>query len=161
MAATQSLELPLPSPDTRTAVAHVPEAGALPWTEVCVLFTSPDETLRALRVASDLARLAGGEIRLVDFRVVPMGAPIESPGGRPRVEADGFLDRVRTEGIDVRVNVYVCRNARQAIPRVFNRQSIIVIGGRQRRWPTRAARWRRTLERRGHFVMFVDPSARS
>ncbi len=152
--ATQLVELP--PQEMRSHETHLPESGPLQYAEVCVLFTSPDDTLRALSVASDLARLVDGEIRLVDFRVVPVGAPVESPTGRPRIETDGFLDRVRAAGLDVRVDVYVCRNAREAIPRVFSHQSIIVIGGRRRRWPTRAERWRRMLERRGHLVLFVD-----
>ncbi len=157
MAVTQLVELP-PGP-REASEAHLPESSVLQHAEVCVLFTSPDETLSALRVASDLARLVGGEIRLIDFRVVPMGAPIDSPSGRSRIEADAFLDRIRAAGLDVRVNVYVCRNAREVIPRVFARQSIVVIGGRRHHWPTRAERWRRQLERRGHYVLFVDPSA--
>ncbi len=158
MATTPLVELP-PGPH-EASEAHLPDSGALQHAEVCVLFTSPEETLAALRVASDLARLVGREIRLIDFRVVPIGAPIDSPSGRSRIETDRFLERVRTEGLDVHVNVYVCRNAREVIPRVFNHPSIVVIGGRRRRWPTRAERWRRLLERRGHYVLFVDPAAR-
>ena len=158
MASAQIVQLPPPAHDNRETAALVSEGRALQHADVCVLFTSPDETVGALRVASDLARLLGGEVRLVDFRVVPMGAPIDAPTGLSRIETT-FLDRVRAEAIDVRVDVYVCRNASHAIPRVFNRQSLIVIGGRRRRWPTRAERWRRMLERRGHLVLFVDTAA--
>lgn len=154
MARAQILELP-PAP-LQAREARAPESGAVQCAEVYVLFTTSDEALAALRVASDLARSLDGDVRLVDFRVVPVGAPVEAPTGRSPIETDGFLDRVRAEGIDVRVNVYVCRDARSAIPLVFKDHSLIVIGARHHLWLTRAERWRRLLERRGHFVLFVN-----
>ncbi len=156
MARAQIVELP-GEVETRQRTPGSPEA-AVQHAEVYVVFTSPGETLAALRVASDLARSLGGQVHLVDFRVVPVGAPVERPTGRPRIEADGFLDRVRSEGIDVRADAYVCRDARRAIPFVFRAHSLVVIGGNHHRWPTRAERWRRILERHGHFVLMVDPA---
>ncbi len=131
-------------------------ADSVPTRDVSVLFTSADGTLAALRVAEDLARAGHGEVRLVDFRVVPLGAPIDAPPGRSRIETEGFLDRLAAEGIDAHVNVYVCRDIREAIPIVFDRQSLIVIGARRRGWRTRAERWRRILEGFGHLVLLVD-----
>jgi len=144
---------------SRQVFARLREADAAQCTDVFVLFTSVDETLAALRLASRLARSLHGHVRLVDFRVVPPGAPVEAPTGRSPIEMDAFLDRVRDEGIDVRANVYVCRDTRHALPHVFKDRSLIVIGARQRRWPTRAQRLRRMLEARGHFVLFAHETA--
>ncbi len=156
MARAQIIELP-PSPaNTPDAAAPQDARSAVQRAEVYVLFTSFDETLAALRVARDLAESFDGTVRLVDFRVVPPGAPVEAPTGRSPIETEAFLDRVRAEGIDVRMNVYVCRDARGTIPVVFKDHSLILIGARHHPWPTRAERWRRILERRGHFVLFVD-----
>jgi hypothetical protein len=156
MTRTQIVELPRSLSDTREMPARPQESDAVQCAEVYVLFTSFEETLAALRVARDLADSLDGSVRLVDFRVVPPGAPVEAPTGRSPIETDAFLDRVRAEGIDVRMNVYVCRDARGTIPVVFKDHSLIVIGARHHPWPTRAERWRRILERRGHFVLFVD-----
>lgn len=124
-----------------------------------MLFTSADETLAALRVAGDLARAMDGTVRLVHLRSVPFGAPVEAPTGRSPAETDAFLDRVRREGIDVQVDVYVCRDARRAVPLVFKDHSLVVIGGRHHLWPTQAERWRRLLEAEGHFVLLVDEAS--
>ncbi len=171
---TEILELPLEIREVPAPAAYRPEdpaGGDAPAdremhasvrpSDVYVLFTSLDGTLAALRVARDLAAsLSTSTVRLVDFRVIQIGAPVEAPTGRSPIEADGFLDRVRAEGIDVRVNVYVCRNASCAIPHVFTDHSLIVIGGRHRWWPTRATRLRRMLEDHGHLVVFVEERGR-
>ncbi len=153
MARTQIIELPETAPVTP---APRRESPPVQCTDVYVVFTSVDDTLAALRVASGLARSMNGHLRLVHFRVVQVGAPVEAPTGRSPIEADGFLQRLKAEGIETEMDVYVCRDARRAIPLVFKDHSLIVIGGRHHRWPTRAERWRRLLEHRGHFVLFVD-----
>ncbi len=124
---------------------------------VYVLFTSCDETYSALRVGGDLAQSFGGTVRLVDFRVVQVGAPIDWPAGRSRIETTGFLEQLRADGIDISPHVYVCRDARSAVRQVFPPHSFVVIGARHRWWRTRADRWRRMLERQGHLVVMVDP----
>jgi len=156
MTRTQIIELPVSPSNTHQASARPQQTGAVQCAEVYVLFTSFDETLAALRVAHELADSFDGSVRLVDFRVVPLGAPVDAPTGRSPIETEAFLDRVRAEGIDVRMDVCVSRDARRAIPLVFKDHSVIVIGARRRRWPTRAERWRRELERRGHFVLIVE-----
>jgi hypothetical protein len=129
--------------------------------DVYVLFTSFEGTLAALRVASELARPLGSAVHLIDFHVVQVGAPVEAPTGRPRVEGDGFLNRLRAEGIDVKIDVYVCRDARRTILQVFKDRSLVLIGARHHWWPTRADRWRRMLEQRGHLVLFVGQDGQS
>jgi len=169
----QVVEPPFPAEETREPASEfggtVGEPSREPGegrclvhpADVYVLFTSFEGTLAALRVASDLARSLGGAVRLVDFRVIQVGAPVEAPTGRSPIEGDGFLDRVGAEGIDVKANVYVCRDAWRAVPQVFRDHSLVLIGGRQRWWPTRAGRWRRVLEQRGHLVLFVDQDRHS
>lgn len=166
---TQFVELPImeealePSPEP-LVFAEPREAPAAPWegrglvhsADLYVLFTSLDGTLAALRVAGQLAHSLDSTVRLVDFRVIPQGAPVDAPTGRSPIETSGLLDRVRAEGIEVRANVYVCRAAGSAIPRVFKDHSVVLIGGRHHWWRTRADRWRRLLEQRGYFVLFVD-----
>lgn len=154
------IELPVAAPEERTAPAQREPDSPVGWTDaVYVLFTSADETLAALRVAKDLARGLGSTVRVVHLRAVPFGAPVEAPTGRSPAEADAFLDRAGADDVDVRVRVYVCRDTRRAIPLVFGRHSLIVIGGRHRWWPTQSGRWRRRLEAEGHFVVGVDDEA--
>jgi hypothetical protein len=125
---------------------------------VYVLFTSIDETLAAVRMAGDFAKALGVPVTVIHFRTVPYALPVDAPCGMSPVETDAFITRLRAEGADIRVRVYVCRDERQAIPFAFNRHSLIVIAGRRSWWPRHSEQWRRMLEAAGHFVMSVDTS---
>jgi hypothetical protein len=123
---------------------------------VYVVFTSADETFAAARVGSRLATAMGVPLKLVHFRTVPYGMSVDRRAGVSPIEADQFIEQLRSEGIEARTRVYLCRHERHAIPMAFKRRSIVVIGGRHRRWPTAAERLRRHLEAAGHYVVFVD-----
>jgi len=140
---TQVLESPHPA--IRTDTVHV-------------LFTSIDETLAAVRTAGDFAKALGVPVTVVHFRPVPYPLPVDAPCGVSPVETDAFIARLRAEGADIRVRVYMCRDEQQAIPFAFSRHSLIVIAGRRGWWPGRSEQRRRMLEAAGHFVMFVDTS---
>jgi hypothetical protein len=152
----QIVELPSSPSETRPSEAEVPANGLSKMADISVIYTTADETLAALRAADELARPLKRLVRLIDFRVVQVGAPVDAPTGRSPLETNGLLDRVRSQGIDVQVEVYVCRDVRCAIPRVFTGHSLIVLGGRHHWWPTRTERLRQILDRRGHFVLLVD-----
>ena len=124
-----------------------------------VVFTTTDDTLEAVRVASELGRAMHAELKVVHFRSVPIPLSLEQPAGVSPIETDAFIRRVRAEGIDARVRVFLCRSADRAIPMAFRRDAMIVIGGRRGHlWPTAAERLRRRLEAAGCFVVFVDTS---
>jgi hypothetical protein len=125
---------------------------------VYVVHTSIDDTLAAVRVAGDFAKALGVPITLIHFRTVPYALSVDEPPGMSPVETDAFVTRLRAEGLDTRVRVYLCRDPRRAIPLAFRPHSLIVVAGRRSWWPTESERWRRTLEAAGHFVLFVDPS---
>ena len=126
---------------------------------VSVVYTTFEDTLEAVRVAADLAQAMQVPLRVVHFRTVPVQVPVNHPDGLSPVETDAFVGRLQREGItSARVRVYLCRDEAATIPFAFRPHSIVVIGGRRSRWPTRAERWRRALESAGHFVMFVDSS---
>lgn len=141
-------------PDRRARLdANVP---SIRTDAVHVVFTSIDDTLVALRVAADLARTMSAPLKLVHLRAIPYSLTVDGPNGQSPVETDEFVERVRAEGIEMRVRVYQCRSERRAIPLAFKRRSIVVIAGRHRRWATGAERLRRHLEAAGHYVVFVD-----
>jgi hypothetical protein len=136
-----------------------PRVPALRTDAVSVLYTTFEDTLEAVRVAADLAQAMLVPLRVVHFRTVPVQVPVNHPDGLSPVETDAFVGRLRQEGItSARVRVYLCRDEVTTIPFAFGPHSIVVIGGRRSRWPTRAERWRRALESAGHFVLFVDSS---
>jgi hypothetical protein len=123
---------------------------------VHVVFTSIEDTLAAVRVAGDFAKALGVPLTLTHFRTVPFALPLDEPGGVSPIETDAFLTRLRAEGLDMRVRVHLCRDDRRAMRLAFRPQSLIVVAGRRRWWPTESARWCRMLEAAGHFVLFVD-----
>ena len=123
---------------------------------VNVLFTKPDETLEAVRVASVIGRAMAVPLTVTHLRAVPYPLTLEAPTGLSPAETDAFVERVRAEGIDVRVRVYLCRDTDDMLPKAFRDHSVIVIGGRRSWWPTWSERLRRRLEAAGHFVLFVD-----
>jgi hypothetical protein len=149
-------------PMASVAVAHrripVPDQyhPAICTDAVHVVFTSIDDTLAAVRVASDFARALGVPVTLIHFRAVPYALPVDEPCGISPVETETFIEHLRAEGVDIRVRVYLCRDRRRAIPLAFKPHSLIVVAGRRGWWPRQSARWRRMLEAAGHFVVFAD-----
>jgi hypothetical protein len=106
----QVLELRRPPAAARTA--SIPDSDDWPIRigAVHVLFTSVDETLAAVRIASDLAEALTVSLTLIHLRVVPFALPIDAPVGDSPVETDAFLDRLDSEGLNVSVRVCLCRD---------------------------------------------------
>jgi hypothetical protein len=125
---------------------------------VYAVYTSIDDTLAAVRVAGEFARRLGVPVTLIHFRTVPYALSVDEPTGMSPVETEAFVTRLRAEGLDTRVRVYLCRDRRRAVPLAFRPHSLIVVAGQRSWWPIESERWRRTLEAAGHFVVFVDTS---
>jgi len=123
-----------------------------------VVFTTPDETLAAVRVAAALAEPAHAPVTVIHFCTVPYPLAVDAPVGVSPAESESFLNRVRAEGVDVRIRVYLCRPGRTVMPTAFKPHSIIVLGGHRSWWPTASERLRRRLEGAGHYVVFVEPA---
>jgi hypothetical protein len=129
--------------------------------DVYVVFTSVDETLAAVQVASRLAKALTTRLTVIHFQAVPYPLATDAPSDHSPAEMDAFVDALRGLGIGVRVRVYLCRDPRREIASAFKSHSLIVIGGHRSWWPTRSERWRRALEAAGHLVVFVDKSEHS
>jgi hypothetical protein len=122
--------------------------------EVCVLFTTVEQTHSAIRVAKDLARALAASLTLINVR--PTSYPLQSTPPDADESVHRFVQQVRWQGVEIAVRSYVCGNDRQAIPFAFRPHSIIVVGGKRTWLPTRTERLRRDLEAAGHFVLLVD-----
>ena len=126
------------------------------WDTVHMMFTIADETFAALRVASELGRAMAVPLTLIHIRAIPYPLPLEAPAGISPIETSEFMTRVRSEDIEVRMRVYLCRRVDPVIPMIFRSHSLIVIGGRRSWWRTTSRRLRKSLEAAGHFVVFVN-----
>ena len=130
--------------------------------EVTVIFTTPDATIAALRVAAMLGRAWNAPIRLIAQQPPTYVVPQDSPAVGNPVESPAFRARLAHE-IDARVEVLVCVTRRIAdlARALLRRGSLVVIGGRQSWWPTRPERLRRALEAQGYIVVFVNEADRA
>ena len=78
---------------------------------VNVVFTTVEDTLAAVRLAQSLAKALAVPLTLMSFpRGVLRAVRSNTPDGSSPVETDAFVDRLRAEGIDVRVRIYLCRD---------------------------------------------------
>src|SRR5262245_56574749 len=105
--------IPLTASHGRPAVA-IDDAVAVRTDTVHVIFTTPRETLVAVRVAAALGHSLAVPLTLVHFRAVPYPLAVERPAGVSPIETEAFAEALRREGIDVRVRVCLCRNERRA-----------------------------------------------
>jgi hypothetical protein len=126
---------------------------------IYVVYTSTESTFAALRVASGFATALNIPLILVHYWTVPYPLPVDGPTGISPIQTEAFQNRLRAERLDVRCQVYLCRDERRAIAQAVGRPSLIVLGGRRRWWPTRTDSWRRQLEAAGHFVVFVEETS--
>jgi hypothetical protein len=122
---------------------------------VTVLYTTVPATLRALRRAGELATQLGARIRILIPQVVSYPLPLD----RPQVDPEFKVRRFRTVSVDgaveTRIDVVLCREACSGITQNLDSQSIVLIGGCERWWPTREKRLAKRLRLAGHHVIWV------
>ena len=133
---------------------------------VAVVFTTPEGTVAALRAAAGLSKHLSAGITLFVAEAVPIHFSLD----RPHVPID-FLERrswdlIREAGIideEVNVEIRLCRNRMQTLRSMLARNSLVVIGGRNRWWRRTERRLGDSLQRLGHHTILVDacPSSRT
>jgi hypothetical protein len=72
-----------------------------------------------------------------------------------------LVAQLNRETFDPTLHLYLCRDRVWALSQVLKPNSLVVIGGRKRWWPTAEARMARALQDKGYRVVFVDSRARS
>jgi len=124
--------------------------------EISVVFTSVDATLEALKEAGHLARMLDGRITLIVPQLVPYPLPLASPP--VLVDFNERRLRVLTENcrVDMRVAIYLCRDAWETLQSVLNPGALVVIGTPKRWWPTREKRLASKLRKLGHEVIVTE-----
>jgi hypothetical protein len=124
--------------------------------EVTVVFTKVPATLRALKMAAELAHDLNGRIRLLVPQVVPYPLPLD----RPAVPAEFHGKRLQTlaprGSIDTRVELCLCRDRFDALAEALEPEALVVMGMRSSWWPTAEKALIRKLRRKGHNVVLVD-----
>jgi len=126
--------------------------------EINVIFTDHQGTLSALRTAGALAHQLRVHINLLVPRVVPYAVPLASPPVSIQFTERRLLDLAHREAhgsMVISVQVYLCRNRRLCLLEALKPQSLVVVGGRVRWWPTKETKLARTLQFAGHQVIFA------
>ena len=124
--------------------------------EVNVIFTDPHATAAALKTAGSLARDLGACIRVRAAIAVPYALPLDKPP-----VSVGFIEellsdlvcRLELDTFEPSVHLYLCRDQIETLLRVLRPNSLVVIGGRNRWWPTAERRIARILQSKGHRVV--------
>src|SRR5690242_10868337 len=137
---------------------------AVPWhlvgkgeegLSITVFFSGWKATLAAIEKAVDLASQLGANIRVLIAEVVPYALPIECPRVDPQFRARAFQEFSSRKGVEVHLDIWLCRDRRECLQQALEPHSVVVIGGRKCPWPTRHGRLRRMLEHAGHHVISV------
>jgi hypothetical protein len=126
--------------------------------EINVIFTDHLGTFGALKTAGGLAHQLQAHINLVVPGVVPYAFPLASPPVSIPFTERRLLDLARqgAQGsVVISVQVYLCRDRRLCLLAALKPQSLVVVGGRARWWPTKETKLARMLQFAGHHVIFA------
>jgi hypothetical protein len=131
---------------------------------VNVIFTDPEGTALALETAGSLAGSLGASIQLLAAQAVPYRLPLDEPQVSVRFAErllSDLVDGLDQDAFETSARLYLCRNRLETLMRVLRPNSLVVIGGRKRWWPTAASRMARALRSKGHQVVFIDLRSRT
>jgi hypothetical protein len=120
-----------------------------------VVFTTPRETLAALRQASALAQDLGARITVLAASEVPFPLPLYEPPVPVHFTEERLRSLVESSHTSASIAVRLCRDQRETVLRALPPASLVVLGGRKRWWPGRAHALAKSLARDGHKVVFV------
>jgi hypothetical protein len=123
---------------------------------VSVIFTSVTATISTLKTAGILAESLGARITLIVPQIVPYPLPLTSPPVLLDFQENRFRAIASESPVNVRVQLYLCRDGIETLKRALKPGSLVVVGGRKRFWPTREKSLVRTLRRAGHEVIFNE-----
>ncbi len=121
-----------------------------------VIYTSVRATLAALRKAGELANRLGARIMLRVPQVVPYHLPLESPPILLDWNERRFQVIAEESPVETTVQLYLCRDRVATLLKVLQPNSLVVLGGQKRWWPTFEKRLAHKLRNAGHEVIFTE-----
>jgi len=123
---------------------------------VAVVFTSVESTLLALKEAGTLANSLSARITLMVPQVVPYPLPLESPPVLVEFNEQRFRVIASESLVETAVQIYLCRDRLEMLLGTLSPNSLVVIGGRKKWWPTTEKLMARRLRQAGHKVIFIE-----
>lgn len=121
-----------------------------------VIYTTPEATREALKVAGQLARDLDVRLELLVPRVVPYPLTLEHPTISNEFTAKSLRTLVCECEVDLEARILLCRDREQAIPQWLPSDSIAIIPRRRQWGPGSARALIRAVRRDGHHVIVVN-----
>jgi len=126
--------------------------------EVNVLFTDWRATRAALRALTGLAADLNATIRVQAVIAVPFALPLDHPQvSIPFTEKvlSALVAEFEQNSLDITAHLYLSRNRIETFLQILQPNSLVVIAGRKRPWPTAESRIATKLQSEGHRVVFI------
>jgi hypothetical protein len=109
-----------------------------------------------LEKASQLANPLQCGIEILAVEAVPFALPLDNPP----VPFEFLVNRLKEMAArfpqQIKISAYLCRDQLEALTRVLNRNSPVVMGVRKRWWPTHDEKLARKLRSAGYTVILVE-----
>jgi hypothetical protein len=126
-----------------------------PELEVNVIYTRLPGTAGTLNAASVLARGLGARVTVHWAQIIPYPLALKSPPVSVQFAEQQLVTLAGEQPVETNIQMYLCRDLTDTIRRVLKPDSLVVIGGRKRWWPSLEQKLARILRRDGHHVILT------
>jgi hypothetical protein len=126
-----------------------------PELEVNVVYTRLPGAAKTLHTASGLARGLGARVTVHVPQVIPYPLELKAPPVSIAFAEQQLLALAGEQPVETNIQMYLCRDLTETIRRVLKPDSVVVIGGRKRWWPTPEKKLAAILRRDGHRVILT------
>jgi len=123
---------------------------------IAVVFTSVESTFAALKEAGNLANRLSARITLMMPQVVPYPLPLETPPVLVKFNENRFRVIASESPLETSVQIFLCRDRLEMLLGTLSPNSLVVIGGQKKWWPTTEKLTARRLRQAGHKVIFIE-----
>jgi len=124
-----------------------------PELEVNVVYTRLPGAAKSLDIASGLARGLGARVTVHVAQVIPYPLELKSPQVPVQFAEQQLLAMAGEQVVETSIRIYLCRDLTETIRQVLKRDSVVIVGGQKRWWPTRENKLAAALRRDGHRVI--------
>jgi hypothetical protein len=135
---------------------EAPQAPAARRIEIAVVFTDAPGGFAGMQLAVGLAQQLGACLKLFMPYEVHYSLPLEAPPVMREYLESQLHDLAAMTGMKVEAQVCLCRDKKIALNQVLPPNSLIIVGGTKRWWPTPAQKLAQALEADGHHVIFAE-----
>jgi hypothetical protein len=129
--------------------------------DIVVLHLSDSSTLRALKTARTLASELSARVHLLAPHIVPYPLSLNAPQVPVSFTANRLREIAAEAGVEVTVDIVLCRDLMTTLSVVLKPHSLIVTGEHRPRWRAfqwldRECRLAQRLRKLGHQVLSAD-----